>query len=129
MLLGFKKRFEEPILEGTKIHTLREDVNNRWKRGNKIHFATGVRTKDYHQFKEGEVVSTQRVFMTYAYGCDLEISIDGKELNSFREKEILALNDGFDSWMEFFEWFYAAIKADPDEQFSGKIIHWTDLRY
>ena len=33
----------------------------------------------------------------------------------------LARNDGFDSIQAFFEWF--------KEDFEGKIIHWTDLRY
>lgn len=33
----------------------------------------------------------------------------------------LALNDGFDSVEDFFEYF--------NEDFTGKIIHWTDLKY
>lgn len=35
--------------------------------------------------------------------------------------EVLAKNDGFSGVKEFFEWF--------SEDFKGKIIHWTDLKY
>ena len=33
----------------------------------------------------------------------------------------LAINDGFESLKHFFEYF--------NEDFEGKIIHWTDLKY
>ena len=33
----------------------------------------------------------------------------------------LAINDGFDSIEKFFEWF--------NKDFTGKIIHWTNLKY
>lgn len=57
MILSFKKQFSEPILKGTKIHTIREDKPNRWKPGNKIHFANGVRTQNYNCFKESVCIS------------------------------------------------------------------------
>lgn len=41
MILSFKKQFLDPIITGSKIHTIRADKPNRWKPGNKIHFATG----------------------------------------------------------------------------------------
>lgn len=47
MILSFKEQFIPKILDGTKIHTIREDKKNRWEAGKKIHFATGVRTKNY----------------------------------------------------------------------------------
>jgi hypothetical protein len=35
--------------------------------------------------------------------------------------EVLARNDGFATVKDFFEWF--------SEDYTGKIIHWTELRY
>lgn len=126
MILGFKKQFEAPILEGTKIHTIREDSPDRWGAGQLIHFATGSQTKNYNCFKEGQCISTERVFMTFDYM--LHVSIGLRELY-MPEKKILANNDGFKDLKEFEDWFYPIIAKSEKKCFSGKIIHWTDLRY
>ena len=123
MILGFKGRFVPKILDGTKIHTFREDKKNRWKKGNKIHGATGVRTKRYKQFFEDVCKSTQKIVMKYVDKneyVDLEITVDNYKLTP-AEKAILAVNDGFETFDDFKKWF--------DKDFKGKIIHWTDYRY
>ena len=38
-----------------------------------------------------------------------------------KQIEQLAKNDGFDSVQDFFNWF--------NEDFNGRIIHWTDFKY
>jgi hypothetical protein len=48
------------------------------------------------------------------------VNIDGRWITD-AELKILSVNDGFDSVDDFFEWF--------NEDFAGKIIHWTDLKY
>jgi len=68
MVLGFEQQFVEPILSGTKIHTIREDKHNRWKPGRSIQMATGVRTKNYNQFNEDECVSVQEIKILYFDG-------------------------------------------------------------
>ena len=47
----------------------------------------------------------------------------GGSAKTLKPEEIqkLSLNDGFDSCEDFFAWF--------NEDFSGKIIHWTPFRY
>ena len=124
MVLGFKPQFEEPILQGRKKHTIRIDKNDRWKPGMKIHFATGVRTRLYHQFYEGFCKSTQKIQILWdnisQNGEVVSILIDGR-LIDLDEVETLAINDGFEDVSEFLNWF--------NEDFEGKIIHWTDLRY
>lgn len=129
MILNFKQQFKEPILNGTKKHSVRLDPARRWKAGRKIQCSTGARSKHYDCFKETTCISTQRVFMTYAFNDVIEISIDGRELFCFSEREQFAKNDGFATWQEFFDWFYPLIKNNKDECYSGRIIHWTDLRY
>ena len=128
MILGFLKgfnvngkrkltNFEEKIKKGIKIHTIRVDEKCRWKKGNKIHFATGVRTSNYNCFKEGVCVDIQNVEFS-----DRNIWIDGIKC-TWDEIEDLAINDGFDSVDDFWWWF------DQYKSFEGKIIHWTELRY
>ena len=118
MKLGFKKQFVDPIKNGTKIHSIREDEHDRWKAGNIIHFATGVRTKYYNCFFEDVCKSTQD--FEIVYDDEPFVYIDGKIL-WVEEIELLAKHDGFNSMEDFFKWF--------DKDFKGKIIHWTDFRY
>ena len=129
MILSFKQQFVEPILNGSKIHTIREDTPGRWKAGNSIQAATGVRTKNYNCFFESECKSTQKIIMQYRPGsvC-LDVTIDGRLLN-WEWRRQLALFDGFDSWLDMYNWFYPIIEKKTNQTFVGKIIHWTDFKY
>jgi hypothetical protein len=46
-----------------------------------------------------------------------------KEINSIKivHAEVIARKDGFDTLEDFLDWF--------SEDFTGKLIHWTDLKY
>ncbi len=154
MILGFKNQFEPLILDGTKIHTIREDKHNRWRRGRDIHFATGIRTKNYNQFFSGKCKSTQRVILVnhgnHVY-CNIQTGENEyihndcveheptkwrnsyirfyKGTNARKAGELCLLgdlckNDGL-TWDEFKEWFV----PKQGDKFTGKIIHWTDFRY
>ncbi|MBD0822614.1 hypothetical protein [Aestuariibaculum marinum] len=108
-----------------KLHTIREDSRNRWKAGNDIHFVTGNRTKNRQQFAPViKVKSIQKIEIKYpAWSENLNdpvVSIDGRTL-SLDETQQLAWNDGFENLISFWLWF--------NEDFTGKIIHWTDLKY
>lgn len=128
MILGFKQQFVDKILDGSKIHTIREDKTKRWKLGNTIHFATGVRTKNYKQFHEGVCKEVQDFEVEYDedYVCVL---IDGKVFYEKNESFVtqteamlqLAKADGFESIDDFFKWF--------NSPFKGRLIHWTDFVY
>lgn len=124
-----------------KIHTIREDKNERWKPGTKIDFFINCRQKNMFRFAPVlPVVSVQEIFMTRR-GSLLEISIakvgsyiggNDFQLNA-KQIEELALNDGFDNYEDFSKYFIDVIekngKATGKYLFSGKIIHWTDLKY
>ena len=113
-----------------KLHTIREDKNDRWKPGVMIDFFINARQKNMFRFAPRiPVVSTQRILMSYAYGNIIEISINGREINDFKVKELIAINDGFDSWDDFVDYFIPIIEKSEDGFFTGKIIHWTDLKY
>lgn len=134
MILSFKKQFpwgaptnfEEKIISGDKIHTIRHDPHNRWISGRKIHMATGVRTKNYRCFDDSKsCISKQRIEIIYV-GYSPMIKVYHTETiwtcgNSTPLFDRFSKNDGFDSTKDFFRWF--------DKDFSGVIIHWTDFRY
>ncbi len=122
MVLSFNPQFILPILQKSKIHSIREDRCNRWKPGIKIQIATGQRTKEYKQHDEQVCVSTQKIdirHLDHPIRC-ATVTIDGRSLNNVEIKQ-LAINDGFESIAAFYYWF----KND----YTGKIIHWTDFKY
>jgi hypothetical protein len=131
----YKKKFDSkpPININSKIHTIREDPKDRWKKGNKIDFFINVRKKDMFRFAPVlVVVSTQKFEIKYHTNTFL-VYIDEKlfffgnrdfTINEFENYEgmlKLAHNDGFETIQDFCTYF--------NEDFTGKIIHWTDLRY
>lgn len=134
-----KEMLKEAILEGfldilkydevtPKIHTIRKDKKNRWKPGMMIDFFINARQKDMFRFAPRiPLKSRQKIFMTYLPHCGLgfRVSINGRELDGW-EVEKLAINDGFEAVEDFEDYF---INEMEDDQFSGKILHWTDLRY
>jgi hypothetical protein len=113
-----------------KLHTIREDLKDRWVIDRVIDFFINCRQPTMFRFAPRiPVDNTQEVFMTYAHSNLIQISIDGRELFSYTERLEFAINDGFDSWEDFFNYFYPKIKASPKECYKPKLIHWTDLRY
>lgn len=113
-----------------KVHTIREDSGNRWKIGCKIDFFINVRKKNMFRFAPVlPVVNTQKIEIRWIGFSDSYrpwVKIDGKlfydvaEINK-KEMLLLAQNDGFESIEDFFSYF--------NKDFSGKLIHWTDLKY
>jgi hypothetical protein len=110
-----------------KIHTIREDLNDLWKPGKKIHMVVFNRTKNRFQFAPIlECKSVQKIEISHK-----PIKIEDwilmpvvriNDLIIFPERVLeLARNDGFDSVSDFFRWF--------NKDFRGKIIHWTDYKY
>lgn len=147
MILSFnKQQFVDRILEGTKIHTIREDKHNRWKPGNKIHawYKNPRNVKQNPKTFEIYIWDTNFPGRREAFKEDLEACpgwfkipkvcksvqtidigpictrIDGRILTN-DEMIKLALNDGFENLTAFYDWFSIPFK--------GKIIHWTNFKY
>lgn len=134
----FNTKFKEmlPVIGETKVgsfpqkkHTIRTDKNNRWVKGSNIHFKTWS-GRPYHSKNINfapiiKVVSTQKIEILYKDidGFKLEVAtvyVDGVWLPG-DEVETLAINDGFANIADFFAYF--------NQSFTGKIIHWTTLKY
>jgi len=137
MILGYKKlfpwnkptEFDRKIINGYKKHTMREDIHERWKQGRRINHCHGVRTKHFDNFYNNDCTGTQKVTIIH-YPHKASVYIDDRlvghwsktfEVTHYPKLKQLAKNDGFDSVTDFFKWF--------NENFTGKLIHWTDLRY
>lgn len=124
-----------------KLHTIRRDEKDRWKEGRDIHMVIHNRTPNRFQFAPVvKCVSTQvfqirwmeeeyaevgllyrQVQVTIGDYVNIASFFNGKLYRSFPKLNELAINDGFESVEAFFEYF--------SEDFTGKIIHWTNLKY
>ncbi|MDR1153470.1 MAG: hypothetical protein LBL04_02065 [Bacteroidales bacterium] len=115
-------RFIEKICDGIKKHSIRIDKKGRWKSGSVIHMATGGRTGRYKCHAIRKCTGTQSVSIKYGGFANAQYSVyvDNRRLTE-SEVEQLAYNDGFDDVRDFLNWF--------KDDFHGKIIHWTRLRY
>lgn len=127
-----------------KLHTIREDAKERWKPGTMIDFFINCRQKSMFRFAPRiPVVTVQKINIVWynkkLINNEVEIYIDGSfyAIVYFKNKVInyvdncvfsdekklkaLALNDGFDTVEEFLDYF--------NDNFKGKLIHWTNLKY
>lgn len=119
-----------------KLHTIRPDSKDRWRTGRDIHFVINNRTPNRFQFAPViPCVSVQKIGIRYKIhqsGDSVHALIDGDvyagaswypsgHIRTVWGGEDLARNDGFDCLEDFFDYF--------NEDFTGKIIHWTKLRY
>ena len=119
-----------------KLHTIREDKKDRWKVGYLIDFFINSRTVNMFRFAPRiNCVGIQKIEMEWSKSeiDTINIYIDdecyvsnyGIDYNSSTQRqkrmEALAFNDGFDSVEDFLNYF--------NTDFTGKIIHWTDLKY
>lgn len=116
-----------------KIHTIREDKNDRWRVGTNIDFYINVRKKNMFRFAPVlPVVRVQNIEIKYVpFGNQKQdarpfVKVDGRLIYDvgqtlWSQMVEFAENDGFDCVNDFFDYF--------NKDFIGKIIHWTDLKY
>lgn len=145
MLLGFKKRFEPFIIEGSKTHTIRRTKKVSPKVGETCHCYGDVRQKTMHLLGRWPCIAIDDIVIKpvmvenwRSLGLDkpmvitLKVFINGEELSP-DEAETLFYRDGFrdvqpaytstamarDFWREKFE---------DGEPFRGQMIHWDFAR-
>jgi len=123
-----------------KLHTIREDPHCRWRPGRRIHPVINNRSPNRFQFAPViKCQSVQSITILYNDGnpavylgdtCESGMPFYFKDFDEedgqyicYGENQMLQLaqNDGFDSIADFFAYFH--------KDFSGKIIHWTNLKY
>lgn len=126
---GGPTNFPEKIILGEKVHTIRKDLKKRWRQGRPIQHVTGNRTKSRELFHENVCTGVQDIMIYFSNeGMIWELFVDGKSLD-LTQILLLAHNDGL-SFDEFRQWFVDNATPDGTRRlFSGKIIHWTNLRY
>ena len=124
-LLNFKKRFVEPIRQGTKAHTIRADRKDGQvpESGEKLYLYCGARTKNCFKIlaEPPACTNVQRILIERLANGDFSLFVDHSLLQP-DECERLARADGFESFAEMKEFW-----KDRPFPFYGHIIHWKPL--
>lgn len=107
-----------------KKHGIVADVHNKWYAGRAIHFHLQVSHDKVMQFapvKQATAVQRIEIKYTDPDGFKLpepNVFIDGSWFFGY---DALAKNEGFPSVAAFFKKY--------NKDFTGKIVHWTNLKY
>lgn len=131
--LRFIDTYRETVNEiNPKLHTIREDKNNRWGSGCDIHLV--IKNLRFDRFQFAPVIKCKSVQEINIYvSGDVKdftvaylVVIDGMDfydsgLGVDRGMHELAVNEGFETIEDFFAYF--------NKDFTGKLINWTDLKY
>jgi hypothetical protein len=145
VLQSYLIKIDRSVIHIPKLHTIREDKNNRWKVGTKIDFFINARQPNMYRFAPVlQVVSTQKIEfiwkdntenltcigMRYDKTCTIMIDnrffgdvllLKGSIVSGSDNLPSFAQNDGFDTLQDMLDYF--------NKNFKGKIIHWTEKRY
>ena len=114
MNINYKKEMERALVNGVKIHTIRQKP---------IAVGTMMNHIVYPYHKERRCVLSNFCISTQAIVIEPSlkiIEVDGKGLSDF-DTERVAKNDGFNSIEDFWSFF--------KEPYQGMIIHWTNTKY
>lgn len=142
MLLGFKKRFIQPIKIGTKVHTMRNKRKIKPKIGETLHMYTALRTKHCELITNKEkLISKQKVRVhiqrnkvvtegkNNGFAYITKVLIDGRKIEG-AELEQFVKFDGFENITDFASfWFLEEKKTKLVVGGIMDLFHWTDLRY
>lgn len=116
------KDFSDSIMHfNAKRHSIRVDQANRWQVGKMIHFVINNRRPGRLHFAPLVSVTGVQTIVIENMFLDRRVYVDGRMLEA-SEIDELAINDGFDNSTDFFAYFGM-------DDFTGKLIHWTDLKY
>lgn len=125
-VLNFQARFAEIVRTGSKRQTIRarrKDFRNP-KRGDRLYLYTGMRTKQCRKLGEARCLSVEGIQVlgdkpSGEYGV---FTYDRNWPGRTTEKrhELLARNDGFESFDEMLDWF----RKTHGLPFDGLLIRW-----
>lgn len=124
MILGFKRRFERFVLDGSKTHTIR--AGNRWKVGDRCDCYVDPRQKSMRLLGRWPCVKVESITIASntpyghpKYGIWIDDNILSRD-----ETEALAWRDGFRTgvngsyFAEMMEFWKGRLP------FEGQVIHW-----
>ena len=103
-----------------KRQTIRATRKNPIKEGDTLYLYTGMRTKNCEKLGEAICKEVEKIKIWKTQQNIFFVIWIDDELLSTTDKEILAKNDGFESWEELVNFF----KTTHGLPFNGQLIKW-----
>lgn len=123
---GFKERFAEPILAGTKAQTIRPKGKRRHARdGDTIQLYTGMRTKKCRLIATAPCVGVWPIHLWFAGHDRVMIGTMLVDLGTSAELDAFAVKDGFADWSAM-KAFWLDVHETVDD-FIGMLIRWRPI--
>lgn len=136
MVLGFKRRFEPLVVDGSKRHSIR--AGERWRPGMICDCFVDPRQKTMRllgrwECRRVEVIRIEAQYCSTGAPSTLRMWVAGEELTQSEVNE-LCWRDGFRTalrdcaWIEFCEFWVREHRKDLGRdmklRFTGQLIHW-----
>lgn len=128
--LNFSPQFAASVADGSKRQTIRAQRKVPIKLDDTLHLFTGLRTKQALRLLPPQrCTAALWIRMNYfpprslgnrTHRYKIEIRLQEKGKLNQKQIEALALADGFESTLDFYNWF---LPAGTDE-FQGQLIKW-----
>lgn len=109
-------RFVPMIRDGRKRFTIRARRKYEDVPGDIMHLYTGLRTRGAMLIFRVPCVKVEEIRLARFEGATV-VTVSSQPLDG-GEMELLALNDGFETFAEMMEWW------QPNMPFEGQVIHW-----
>jgi len=116
---SFKKQHVPKIRDYTKLQTIRGHRKRHARPGESLQLYTGQRTPECEKLIPDPTCKSVHQIKIAESRHDFQISVDDEPLGCF-EVQNLAIADGFESAVDFFEFF----KKTHDFPFEGVLIKW-----
>lgn len=132
-IINFKKEFAEKVIRWEKLQTIRKVRKNPIKKGEWLHFYTGLRTKNAVKLCISKCSEVSKIKMTFAdrwmgepaeHYYEVHIWINGKELVEREEVEDFVKKDGFSEGWQGVREFAKFFMDNYGNEFEGVLIKW-----
>lgn len=127
----FKRRFIAPILDGTKIHTLRNVGRRRHaKPGSKLQLYYGLRSPGAFIIAERTCIRVPSITIRFGKHPTVEVSDLPHFLQGPKELDGFARYDGFENWPDLEDFWAHEHKEIYREAkvWSGYLIGWEPVK-
>lgn len=119
---SFKAWLRQPILDGTKGGTIRNDRKRHARPGEELQLYTGMRTRTCQLIARKICIACDPIRLNLARG---RVSLPALDLVLACDLDTFARFDGFDDWTALCNFWRA--EHDAIREFSGQNIRWLPL--
>jgi hypothetical protein len=120
---SFRRRFVEPIRDGTKRQTMRAHRSRHARPGETMQLYCGQRTRYCFKIVDVTCKAVDRIALHFVAGAGLLITLNGKLLGARRTRQFVR-GDGFDNVADFRQFWFREHGAVDGMEWEGVVLRW-----